>query len=415
MITLKQNSCCCGCGACMQICPAQCIAMQEDKEGFLYPQVDTRACNDCGQCEIICPIINQKQPKKPLVVYAAKNKNEKVRMQSSSGGIFTLLAEHVISEGGVVFGARFDEKWEVVHDYSETIEGLTAFRGKKYVQSRIENTYKKTELFLKQGRKVLFTGTPCQIAGLNHYLAKKYDNLLTVDVACHGVPSPGVWKKYLEGMIKNPNGGTGENSVLSSLNEKPVITGISFRDKSNGWRKFSFVVKTLSSKSSQNAVFLSETLDKNIFMRGFLKNLYLRPVCYACACKSNKSGADITIADYWGISRYYPEFNDNKGVSLVLCNSPKGVAIFQLLDVDGFETSYEQGLKGNSTLERSVTAHRKREVFYARFAQDDLEPLILNCCKDTLKMKVKQFTLHVLVSLFHLIPLKYRRKVKSLY
>ena len=198
MIEIKDKKDCCGCSACVQRCPKQCITLKEDNEGFLYPIVDKKTCIDCGLCEKVCPILHQGEPQKPLKVYAAKNLNEEIRRQSSSGGIFTLLAEQVIQEGGVVFGARFDENWEVKHDYTETIEGLAVFRGSKYVQSRIEDNYKKAEEFLKQGRKVLFSGTPCQIAGLKRFLRKEYEELLTVDFVCHGVPSPGVWRKYLK-------------------------------------------------------------------------------------------------------------------------------------------------------------------------------------------------------------------------
>ena len=180
MIDKKEKNNCCGCGACVQICPKQCISMAADNEGFLYPQVNSAICIDCGLCEKVCPVINQSAPREPLVVYAAKNNNEDIRLKSSSGGIFTLLAEKVIEEGGVVFGAKFDADWNVIHDYTETIEGLAAFRGSKYVQSIIDDNFKTAKQFLNNGRKVLFSGTPCQIAGLKKYLRKEYDNLLVV-------------------------------------------------------------------------------------------------------------------------------------------------------------------------------------------------------------------------------------------
>lgn len=190
MIEIKDKKDCCGCSACVQKCPKQCISLKEDNEGFLYPEVDKSMCINCGLCEKVCPVLHQGESRKPLKVYAAKNQDEEIRRQSSSGGIFTLLAEKTIQDGGVVFGARFDEHWEVKHDYTETIEGLAAFRGSKYVQSRMEDNYRKAEMFLKQGRKVLFSGTPCQVAGLKRFLRKYYGNLLTIDMVCHGVPSP---------------------------------------------------------------------------------------------------------------------------------------------------------------------------------------------------------------------------------
>lgn len=194
-ITNKYN--CCGCGACAQCCPKQCITLDVDKEGFSYPVVDTSVCVDCGLCEQVCPFLHPYEKREPLRTLAAYNTQEEVRMQSSSGGIFSLLAEKVIQEGGVVFGARFDENWQVTIDYTESIDGLSAFRGSKYVQARTGDTFKQCESFLKADRKVLYSGTPCQVAGLKHFLRKEYGNLLTVDFVCHGVPSPKVWGLYL--------------------------------------------------------------------------------------------------------------------------------------------------------------------------------------------------------------------------
>lgn len=214
MINIKEKHNCCGCSACVQVCPKQCISMSADNEGFLYPQIDTAICIDCGLCEKVCPVINQNEPREPLAVYAANNNNEDIRLKSSSGGIFTLLAEQIISEGGVVFGARFNENWEVVHDYTEAIEGLEPFRGSKYVQSIIGDNFIKAKQFLTDGRKVLFSGTPCQIAGLKKFLRKEYENLLTVEVVCHGVPSPMVWRDYLD--YKRAKRAAGKNSVSKS-------------------------------------------------------------------------------------------------------------------------------------------------------------------------------------------------------
>lgn len=198
MIKVKDKSRCCGCEACVSSCPVQCIDLVMDKEGFLYPQVDVTRCIDCGKCEKVCPELVEAGEGKATGVYAAKNPDDEVRRASSSGGIFTLLAKYVLAENGVVFGARFDKDWNVVHDYTESKEGLGAFRGSKYVQSRTGETFKQAERFLKAGRKVLFSGTPCQIMGLKRYLRREYDNLLTVDFVCHGVPSPLVWRKYIE-------------------------------------------------------------------------------------------------------------------------------------------------------------------------------------------------------------------------
>lgn len=221
MIELKDKKNCCGCASCVQRCPKHCISLIEDEEGFLYPKVDLETCIDCGLCEKVCPVLNKDEKREPLAVYAANNKDEEIRKSSSSGGIFTLLAENIISRGGVVFGARFNEKWEVVHDFVEKTEDLTLFRGSKYVQSKIGDTYYKASLFLKEGRQVLFSGTPCQIAGLRKYLRKDYDNLLTIDFICHGAPSPGVFRTFLRDELqKAARKGGRKNTVLLSLSPR---------------------------------------------------------------------------------------------------------------------------------------------------------------------------------------------------
>ena len=303
MIHIIDKSKCCGCNACVQRCPKQCIAMQVDEEGFLYPVVDQSVCIDCGLCEKVCPVINLNEPRQPLQVLAAKNRNEEQRLRSSSGGIFILLAEHIIKQGGVVFGARFDKNWEVEHAYAETLEELEPLMRNKYVQSRIGNTYKEAEQFLKQGRQVLFVGTPCLIAGLKKFLRKEYENLLAVDFICHGVPSPGVWRRYLEEIKSERSEDAGKNTVLSSsLKSMPVITGINFREKQLGgysWKKYGFVVHAKSpDKGDKNTVLLSMPYGINPFMRGFLANLYLRPSCYKCPAKAGRSTSDLTIGDF---------------------------------------------------------------------------------------------------------------------
>lgn len=200
MINIEDKSLCCGCGACLQVCPKHCITFVQDEEGFLYPFVNEKICVDCGLCEKVCPVINQNTPcDRPLQTYAAVNKNDSKRMMSSSGAAFRSIAEIVIQDNGVVFGAKFDDDWSVIHDCTETLEGLVAFQGSKYVQSKIGDCYLRAKAYLDQGRKVLFSGTPCQIAGFNLFLRKPYSNLITVDLICHGVPSPRVWDEYLKG------------------------------------------------------------------------------------------------------------------------------------------------------------------------------------------------------------------------
>jgi len=378
MINIQDKKDCCGCSACVQRCPKQCITMMEDNEGFIYPQVDMDLCIECGLCECVCPVLNQNGEHEPLKAYAAINTNEEIRMQSSSGGIFTLLAEQVINDGGVVFGARFDEQWEVCHDFTETMEGLAPFRGSKYVQSRIGNSFKQAEIFLRAGRKVLFSGTPCQIAGLKKFLQKEYDNLLTVDLICHGVPSPGVWRQYLNETLEAysaPRAVAGKNSVLSSLNPTSSIEGIAFRDKEmHGWKEFSFVLrysKTIAD-GEKNTVLYSDIHYNNVFMKAFLGDYILRPSCYACSAKSGKAHSDLTIADFWGIRGVLSQFDDDKGTCLTLVNTEKGEStVLALPNLKKEITSIKLALKYNPSYYHSVAVPVKRELFYAELTKSN--------------------------------------------
>ena len=373
-ITDKKN--CCGCSACVQRCPKQCIRLEEDTEGFLYPQVDEETCIKCGLCEKVCPILNQADKLSVLEVLAVKNPNEEERMNSSSGGVFLPLAREVINMGGVVFGAVYDDSWEVHHVYAEKIDNVYPMMGSKYLQSRIETAYRDAERFLKQGREVMFVGSPCQIAGFRTFLRnKEYPNLLAVDFLCHGVPSPGVWRRYLAETYggydakeqSRLQATAGKNSVLlSSLNATSPIGDIKFRDKrESGWKKFRFVVRQKSaSKADQNTVLSSDIHYDNPFMRGFLSDIYLRPSCYACKCKNGVNHSDMTIADFWGINHIAPEFDDDKGVGLVLLNTKKGEEYFSRLPMDMMPSNLEKAHYYNGGFNEHTKAHPKRDQFF---------------------------------------------------
>ena len=390
MINISDKFHCCGCSACVQCCPKHCISLQEDSEGFLYPQVDAESCIDCGLCEKVCPMLrHSEEGQKPLAVYAAKNKDEEIRRISSSGGMFTALAEEIIREGGVVFGACFNADWEVVHNYTEIVEGLARFRGSKYVQSRIGDSYKQAESFLKAGRKVLFSGTPCQIAGLKKFLRKDYENLLAVDVICHGVPSPGVWREYLKEEIARQR--DRKNTVLPrTIHERDVLVeGISFRDKSEGWKKFSFALAlSTTNGSGEKFSFCSRMpLNENLFLRGFLADLYLRPSCYACPFKCGKSGSDLTLGDFWGIQRVMPDFDDDKGCSVVLCNTSIAQSIFSNLNLEMRIAPWDCVLTGNPALVKSPKMPKVRSAFYSMSLPLDLR--ITHLCKMTFRHKME--------------------------
>ena len=348
MIDIKEKKDCCGCSACVQRCPKQCISLYEDEEGFLYPKVDVDACIDCGLCEKVCPVLNQSDACEPLEVYAAKNPNEQIRRESSSGGIFTLLAEQTIDAGGVVFGVRWNERFEAVHDYTETKEGLTAFRGSKYVQSQVGETFKQAELFLKQGRQVLYTGTPCQISGLKKFLRKEYENLLTVDIVCHAVPSPLIWRRYIE--------------EYKIANDAIKINSINFRDKTFGWRNYHVSISFVNSCNKSITKMLPH--DDDMYFKGFLNQLYLRPSCYFCCAKGGRSGSDILIGDCWGIDSLRKDYNDNKGCSLVCVNSVKGKKATDII-LDRTELlAYKDVLEHNSSVSIPVKDFFMPERFW---------------------------------------------------
>lgn len=388
---------CCGCTACVQRCPKQCIALAPNKEGFLYPIIDKDLCIDCDLCEKVCPVLAKSEEREPLKVYAAINNNEEIRKESSSGGVFTLLAEKIIVENGVVFGARFDEDWQVCLDCVDNVEDLKFFRGSKYVQARVGSTYKRAETYLKQGRKVLFTGTPCQISGFKKYLGKEYDNLLSVDFVCHGVPSPMVWERYLRELVARK---CEKKTVMFSAHKQgisecnTIVDGIAFRDKRLGWKKYSFVLcgnlAKATAEGEKNTVLFSAMHRYDVYMRAFLSDLILRPSCYDCRCKSGKSGADITIADFWGIQHVAPEMDDDKGTSLVLINSNKGEILYNVLKLRCSEQSYSDAVRYNPSIVRSVKVPLKRDLFWKQYSEsDDLERLVNKVLRRTIKERIK--------------------------
>ena len=385
MIKVTRKEQCCGCSACEQICPKGCITFSEDSEGFLYPNVNAVKCIDCGLCEKICPVINQDAERNPKKVYAAKHKDDGIRMMSSSGGVFSCLADKILEQGGVVFGARFNDRWEVIHDYVETKEDLDLFRGSKYVQSRIGDTFSEVESFLKLGRKVLFTGTPCQVAGLKKYLGKGYDNLLTIDFVCHGVPSPKVWRMYLYELLKTQNASDPE-IVLTSIKDDVIIKRINFRDKSVGWKNFSFVCDlSMASEDGERGVVLSSVFYENSYMNAFLSNLSLRPSCYECPARKGKSGADITIGDFWGVESVLPNENDDKGISLIL---EYNESVLILHDLDLVESLYEDVVKGNICISESVKIPVNRGYFFYRLEKDGFNDSFAASVSDKLYYRI---------------------------
>ena len=343
MVDITDKKECCGCASCANVCPKNCITMISDDEGFLYPQINKDLCINCNLCKKSCPIINTQKSENKPVAYGCYNKDESIRMSSSSGGVFHLLCDFIIRQNGVVFGAEFDENFDVCHGYAQTLEECEKFRGSKYVQSKIGNSYTKAKEFLEKNRVVLFTGTPCQIAGLYSFLKKDYPNLYTQDIACHSVPSPKIWNEYKQ---------------LISNGEK--IKNIQFRNKETGWTSGTFKAYL------QDGKVMSEPYVETAYMKGFLNGLYSRPSCYNCKFASVSRQSDITLADFWGVNTFYPELFDNKGTSLIFVNSEKGKKIFAFAKkyLKYKKVKTEKALWYNSALYSSASENPNREKFF---------------------------------------------------
>lgn len=374
-VFLKEKNKCNGCSACANICPKNCITMVPDELGFLYPQVDDKLCVNCSLCEKVCPVFNKVEVQSTPKTYAIKNKNNDIRLQSSSGGVFTAIANEILRSNGVVFGVAFSDDFKSVeHLAVESAEDLSKLRGSKYVQSRVEASFSKVKTFLDNNRKVLFTGTPCQIEGLLSYLKKDYPNLYTQDIVCHGVPSPFVWKKYVE--FREEKAGA-------------RVTDVTFRNKSTGWATYS-----VQMKFDNNAEYFVP-ISQDPYMKGFLDNTYLRSSCYDCAFKTTHRKADITLADFWGVWNIHPEMNDNKGTSLVIVNSEKGEELLNCIanQVEIIETDVNEAVKFNSAAIKSVPHNPKRAEFIKDFNCLEFEKVLKKYCspdwKKQLKSKIK--------------------------
>ena len=360
MIKIKEKNNCCGCYSCYNICPKKAIEMVEDEKGFKYPKVDKEKCIDCGLCEKVCPIIaNLKVENKPKA-YACINVDENIRMQSSSGGVFTAIASYIIDKGGVVFGASWNEDFSrVEHTYTDKKEELYKFRGAKYLQSDIDNSYIKVKQFLEEGRYVLFSGTPCQIEGLKLFLNKEYDKLYLQDIICHGVPSPKSWKKYKE--------------YIENNNAESVVNNMYFRDKTaEGWNKYHVKMQFENGKD------YDVEHGKDIYMKAFLSNISLRDSCTSCKFKKENRVSDITLADFWGINNIKPEMNDEKGTSLVIVNSEKGKLLFEQISntIKSEEVDFYTAIKPNPSMNTISPKNAKNEEFFDNLDRVTFDELV---------------------------------------
>lgn len=341
---------CCGCSACEQICPKNAIKMESDDKGFLYPVIDSSLCVECGACKKVCAFQNGYKKNRAQKAFAIKHKDFNTRMTSRSGGVFIAISDFILEKNGSVYGAAFDDDFSVCHIRTTNKSERDRLKGSKYVQSNVKDTFANVKQDLKNGMYVLFSGTACQVGGLKNYL-KNTDTtkLYTCDLVCHGVPSPKIWKEYLNHCEKKYSG---------------KVTNANFRDKTLGW----YVHK--------EAIWIDgKKYNSNEYAYLFKDSYILRPSCFNCKFTNLDRPADFTLADFWGINNILPEFDDNKGVSLLLVNSEKGLQLLNEVsdNIDCVECDIESSIRANPNLSRPTAKPENREGFWDFYYKNGFE------------------------------------------
>lgn len=371
MIVINDNSKCCGCEACANICPINCIHMISDTEGFLYPKVDEHLCINCHQCEKVCPISNYTTPGAGMIeAYAVKSNNIDIRLRSSSGGVFYHLTKGILDRGGVIAAPIFNESFELQHRILNDFNSLNMAIGTKYVQSRIQNIFREIKNLLQNKTIVYFAGTPCQVVALKKYLGKDYEGLVTQDLICHGVPSPGLWKRHIEYLMK----------------EDQRIEQVDFRDKSRGWRGYSLKVKY------ENGHEYCEPSYKDPYLSAYSRELSSRPSCFECPFKGEHRESDITLGDFWGIENVCASMDDNKGTSLVMIHTDKGKQLLANLKeiAEIQEVNCTEALMYNKAAMISAIPSTKRAQFFADLEKNQYMTVMKKYCREGRITKFKR-------------------------
>ena len=365
---------CTGCESCITACGIGCISMVQDKHGFYYPMVETDSCVSCGTCEKTCPVLNLTENQSVhSKIFACRAKDNRIVKGSSSGGLFTVLANHVLEAGGYVCGASWDNDFTVIHKVIDNKSGLTDLRGSKYVQSHTADAMSMLRKLNRDDASFLFIGTPCQVAGARRFLGNSLrSHAIFVEVVCHGVPSPGVFKQYL--------------TELESEYQSEIVF-LNFRDKAEGWKSYRFKASFNNGKTfEQNGLM-------NPYIYGFINNFYLRECCTSCKFKNFKSGADITLGDFWGVELLKKkEYMDNQGVSLVCVNTAVGESIFSAIKTnltDITETDLDTASLMNACLVKSTAYNPKSKRFYKFLKDHAFKEAIIMAERNTFMDKVR--------------------------
>lgn len=372
MIEIKNKQDCCGCGGCMNVCPKGCITMKEDNEGFLYPEVNKDQCVQCGLCEKVCPVINftPKDNNPDQKAFIVQHKDREILRQSTSGGAFTAIAQYIIEQGGVVVGVGMDESHKISHIFADSQQDLEKFRNSKYVQSDTGITYRQTKQYLDKGRLVCYSGTPCQIEGLIHYLRKDYENLILVDVVCRAVPSPGIWRKYCEAETKKHG----------------PLTEIRFRDKAWGYQYPTMLIKCSDGNSFRGGV------ESQTWLRMFFSGMIIRPSCSSCKFRGQYRNSDFTLWDCYNIHNIDRSFDEAVGTTRMLIHSQKGERLFNKIK-DSYKYRHIEvsaAVNGVVEMQSSPEMLPNRTAFFECVNQYSLEKALDKFYPNTIKVRTRK-------------------------